>query len=244
MLSAVCAVSMVAMWIMSDRALPRSYRMMDGFGVHTFRLVNVEGKSTFVKFHWKPLLGVHSLVWDEAQQLAGKDPDFHRRDLWEAIDSKAYPEFELALQLLPEEDVDKLGFDILDPTKLWPEGQVPLQRVEKLTLNRNPDNFFSETEQIAFHPGHVVPGIDMSDDPLLQGRLFSYLDTQLNRFGTPNFAQLPINQPKSPVNNFQQDGPCASPTGQGQPTMHPTHSLERPRRPRRRRRAMCIIRQR
>jgi catalase len=195
------------MWIMSDRALPRSYRMMDGFGVHTFRLVNAEGTSTFVKFHWKPMLGVHSLVWDEAQQLAGKDPDFHRRDLWDAIDSKAYPEYELALQLVPEEEVDKLGFDILDPTKLWPEDQIPLQRVGKLTLNRNPENFFAETEQIAFHPGHVVPGIDMSDDPLLQGRLFSYFDTQLNRFGTPNFAQLPINQPKSPVNNFQQDGP-------------------------------------
>ena len=195
------------MWIMSDRALPRSYRMMDGFGVHTFRLVNAEGKSTFVKFHWKPMLGVHSLVWNEAQELAGKDPDFHRRDLWDAIDSKAYPEYELALQLVPEEDGDKLGFDLLDPTKLWPEDQIPLQRVGKLTLNRNPDNFFAETEQIAFHPGHVVPGIDMSDDPLLQGRLFSYFDTQLNRFGTPNFAQLPINQPKSPVNNFQQDGP-------------------------------------
>ncbi|RPH82135.1 MAG: catalase, partial [Nitrospiraceae bacterium] len=186
---------------------PRSYRMMDGFGVHTFRLVNAEGKYTFVKFHWKPLLGVHSLVWDEAQQLAGKDPDFHRRDLWDAIDSKAYPEYELALQLVPEEEGDKLGFDLLDPTKLWPEDQIPLQRVGKLTLNRNPENFFAETEQIAFHPGHVVPGIDMSDDPLLQGRLFSYFDTQLNRFGTPNFAQLPINQPKSPVNNFQQDGP-------------------------------------
>ena len=197
----------MVMWIMSDRALPRSYRMMDGFGVHTFRLINAEGKSTFVKFHWKPLLGVHSLVWDEAQQLAGKEPDFHRRDLWDAIDNKAYPEYELALQLVPEEDGDKLGFDLLDPTKLWPEDQIPLQRVGKLTLNRNPDNFFAETEQIAFHPGHVVPGIDMSDDPLLQGRLFSYSDTQLNRFGTPNFAQLPINQPKSPVNNFQQDGP-------------------------------------
>ncbi len=214
----------MVMWIMSDRALPRSYRMMDGFGVHTFRLVNAEGKSTFVKFHWKPLLGVHSLVWDEAQQLAGKDPDFHRRDLWEAIDSKAYPEYELALQLLPEEDVDKLGFDILDPTKLWPEDQIPLQRVGKLTLNRNPDNFFSETEQIAFHPGHVVPGIDMSDDPLLQGRLFSYLDTQLNRFGTPNFAQLPINQPKSPVNNFQQDGPMRFANRPG-PTNYAPNSL-------------------
>lgn len=212
------------MWIMSDRALPRSYRMMDGFGVHTFRLVNAEGKSTFVKFHWKSLLGVHSLVWDEAQQLAGKEPDFHRRDLWDAIDSKAFPEYELALQLVPEEDGDKLGFDILDPTKLWPEDQIPLQRVGKLTLNRNPDNFFAETEQVAFHPGHVVPGIDMSDDPLLQGRLFSYVDTQLNRFGTPNFAQLPINQPKSPVNNFQQDGPMRF-TNRPGPTNYTPNSL-------------------
>jgi len=194
------------MWIMSDRAIPRSFRMMDGFGVHTFRLVNDQGKSTFVKFHWKPLLGVHSLVWDEAVKLAGKDPDFHRRDLWEAIENKAYPEYELALQLVPEEEADKAPFDILDATKIWPEDQVPLQRVGKLTLDRNPDNFFAETEEVAFHPGHLVPGIDVSDDPLLQGRLFSYLDTQLNRFGTPNFAQLPINQPKSPVNNFQQDG--------------------------------------
>ncbi len=196
----------MVMWIMSDRAIPRSYRMMDGFGVHTFRLVNDKGKSTFVKFHWKPLLGVHSLVWDEAQQLAGKDPDFHRRDLWDAIEAGAFPEYELALQLLPEEDKDKISFDILDPTKIWPEDVIPLQRVGKLTLNRNPDNFFAETEQVAFHPGHVVSGIDVSDDPLLQGRLFSYLDTQLNRFGTPNFVQLPINQPKSPVNNFHQDG--------------------------------------
>jgi catalase len=196
----------MVMWVMSDRAIPRSYRMMDGFGVHTFRLVNEKGTSTFVKFHWKPLLGVHSLVWDEAQKLAGKDPDFHRRDLWDAIENGAFPEYELALQLLPEGEQDKVPFDILDPTKLWPEDQFPLQRVGKLTLNRNPDNFFAETEEVAYHPGHLVSGIDVSDDPLLQGRLFSYLDTQLNRFGTPNFVQLSINQPKSPVNNFQQDG--------------------------------------
>ena len=177
----------MVMWIMSDRALPRSYRMMDGFGVNTFRLVNDQGKATFVKFHWKPLLGVHSLVWDEAQQLMGKDPDFHRRDLWEAIENKAFPEYELALQLVPEEDAEKLPFDLLDATKILPEDQFPLQRVGKLTLNRNPDNFFAETEESAFHPGHLVPGIDVSDDPLLQGRLFSYLDTQLNRFGTPEF---------------------------------------------------------
>ena len=194
------------MWVMSDRAIPRSFRMMDGFGVHTFRLINEQGKSTLVKFHWKPLLGVHSLVWDEAQQLAGKDPDFHRRDLWEAIENKAYPEYELALQVLPEAEAEKVPFDVLDATKIWPEDQFPLQRVGKLTLNRNPDNFFTETEEVAFHPGNLIPGIDVSDDPLLQGRLFSYVDTQLNRFGTPNFVQLPINQPKSPVNNFNQDG--------------------------------------
>ena len=196
----------MVMWVMSDRAIPRSYRMMDGFGVHTFRLVNDQGKSTFVKFHWKPQLGVHSLVWDEAQLIAGKDPDFHRKDLWEAIENGAFPEYELALQLLPEEDKGKVPFDVLDPTKIWPEDLIPLQRVGKLILDRNPDNFFAETEEVAYHPGHLVSGIDVSDDPLLQGRLFSYLDTQLNRFGTPNFVQLPINQPKSPVNNFQENG--------------------------------------
>jgi catalase len=209
------------MWIMSDRAIPRSFRMMDGFGVHTFRLVNDQGKSTLVKFHWKPMLGVHSLVWDEAVKLAGLDPDFHRRDLWEAIENKAYPEYELALQLLPEEEADKVPFDILDATKIWPEDQFPLQRVGKLTLDRNPDNFFSETEEVAFHPGHLVPGIDVSDDPLLQGRLFSYQDTQLNRFGTPNFAQLPINQPKSPVNSFQQDGMMRFTNRPGKANYHP-----------------------
>jgi catalase len=151
------------------------------------------------------LLGVHSLVWDEAQKISGKDPDFHRRDLWNAIEMGAYPEYELGVQLLPEEAQDKVGFDILDATKIWPEDVVPVQRIGKLTLNRNPDNFFAETEQVAVHPGHIVPGIDFSDDPLLQGRLFSYLDTQINRFGSPNFHQLPINQPKSPVNNRQQD---------------------------------------
>ena len=209
------------MWVMSDRAIPRSFRMMDGFGVHTFRLVNEQGKSTFVKFHWKSLLGVHSLVWDEAVKLAGLDPDYHRRDLWDAIDAKVYPEYELALQLVSEEEADKLPFDILDATKIWPEDQVPLQRVGKLTLDRNPDNFFSETEESAFHPGHVVPGIDVSDDPLLQGRLFSYQDTQLNRFGTPNFAQLPINQPKSAVNSFQQDGMMRYTNRPGKANYHP-----------------------
>jgi catalase len=194
------------MWAMSDRALPRSYRMMEGFGVHTFRLINEEGKASFVKFHWKPLLGVHSVAWDEAQNISGKDPDFHRRDLWDAIESGAFPEWELGLQIIPEEDEFKYEFDLLDPTKLIPEELVPVQRVGKLTLNRNPDNFFAETEQIAFHLGHIVPGIDFSNDPLLQGRLFSYTDTQLTRLGGPNFQEIPINRPIVPVHNNQRDG--------------------------------------
>ena len=194
------------MWTMSDRAIPRSFRMMEGFGVHTFRLVNAEGQSTFVKFHWKPQLGVHSLEWDEAQKLSGKDPDYHRRDLWDAIEMGAFPEFELGMQLVTEDEAGNFDFDLLDPTKIIPEDLVPVTPVGKMTLNRNPVNFFMETEQIAFHIGHIVPGIDFSNDPLLQGRLFSYLDTQLNRFGTPNFHQLPINQSKSPINNFNQDG--------------------------------------
>lgn len=196
----------MVMWIMSDRAIPRSYRTMEGFGVHTFRLVNAAGRARFVKFHWKPLLGVHSLVWDEAQKIAGKDPDFHRRDLWDAIASGNYPEYELGLQIIEEDDEFAFDFDILDATKIWPENLVPVRRVGKLTLNRNPDNFFSETEQVAFHPGHLVPGIDFSNDPLLQGRLFSYLDTQLSRLGSPNFAELPINRPVAPVRNNQRDG--------------------------------------
>ena len=194
------------MWIMSDRAIPRSYRMMEGFGVHTFRLVNDQGESTFVKFHWKPALGVHSLVWDEAQKLAGKDPDFHRRDLWDSIEMSLFPEYELGFQLVPEADEMKYGFDLLDPTKIISEDQVPVTPVGKMTLNRNPVNFFAETEQVAFHLGHIVPGIDFSNDPLLQGRLFSYLDTQINRFTSTNWHQLPINQSKAPVNNYQQDG--------------------------------------
>ncbi|MBL9100446.1 MAG: catalase [Myxococcales bacterium] len=195
------------LWVMSDRAIPRSLRMMEGFGVNTFRLVNAEGVSRLVKFHWKPLLGVHSLVWDEAVKLNGADPDFHRRDLWEAIDRGAYPEWELGIQLLPEDaSPDELGFDPLDPTKVWPEQVVPVERVGKLTLDRNPDNFFAETEQVAFCPSHVVPGIDFSNDPLLQGRLFSYLDTQLSRLGSSNFAELPINRPDNPVVNNQRDG--------------------------------------
>ena len=194
------------MWVMSDRAIPRSFRMMEGFGVHTFRLVNDRGKSRFVKFHWKPLLGVHSILWDEALKISGKDPDFHRRDLWEAIANGSYPEWELGLQVIEEEDEHAFDFDLLDPTKIVPEELVPVRRVGRLTLNRNPDNFFAETEQVAFHPGHLVPGIDFTDDPLLQGRLFSYTDTQLTRLGGPNFHEIPINRPIAPMHNNQRDG--------------------------------------
>ncbi|MEO5682458.1 MAG: catalase [Chitinophagaceae bacterium] len=194
------------MWAMSDRALPRSLRMMEGFGVHTFRLINGKGESCFVKFHWKPLLGVHSIAWDEAQKISGKDPDFHRRDLWEAIESGAFPEWELGIQVVPEKDELKYEFDLLDPTKLIPEELVPVQRIGKMTLNRNPDNFFAETEQVAFHVGHVVPGIDFTNDPLMQGRLFSYTDTQLIRLGGPNFHEIPINRPIVPIHNNQRDG--------------------------------------
>src|ERR1044071_4109594 len=194
------------MWLMSDRAIPRSYRMMEGFGVHTFRLINAEGKASFVKFHWKPLLGVHSVAWDEAQKISGKDPDFHRRDLWDAIENGAFPEWELGIQVVPEEDEHKFDFDLLDPTKIIPEELVPVRRIGKLTLNRNPDNFFAETEQVAFHVGHIVPGIDFTNDPLIQGRLFSYLDTQLTRLGGSNFHEIPINRPIAPVHNNQRDG--------------------------------------
>lgn len=182
------------MWAMSDRSLPRSFRMMEGFGVHTFRFVNEEGQAHFVKFHWKPVLGTHSLVWDETQKLAGKDPDFNRRDLWDAIESGNYPEFEFGVQMIREDEEFNFGFDILDPTKIWPEELIPVRIIGKMTLNRNTDNFFAETEQIAFHPGHVVPGIDFTNDPLLQGRLFSYTDTQLSRLGGPNFHEIPINR--------------------------------------------------
>ncbi|ACU59880.1 catalase [Chitinophaga pinensis] len=194
------------MWLMSDRAIPRSYRMMEGFGVHTFRFVNANEESCFVKFHWKPLLGVHSVAWDEAQKISGKDPDFHRRDLWEAIESGNFPEWELGVQIVPEADEHKFDFDLLDATKIIPEELVPVQRIGKLTLNRNPDNFFAETEQVAYHIGHVVPGIDFTNDPLLQGRLFSYTDTQLIRLGGPNFQEIPINRPVVPVHNNQRDG--------------------------------------
>ena len=194
------------MWVMSDRAIPRSLRMMEGFGVHSFRLINEAGKSVFVKFHWKPLLGVHSVVWDEAQIISGKDPDFHRRDLFDAIESGAFPEWELGIQVVGEKDEHKYPFDLLDPTKLIPEELVPVQRIGKMVLNRNPDNFFAETEQVAFHPGHLVPGIDFTNDPLLQGRLFSYTDTQLSRLGSPNFHEIPINRSINTVHNNQRDG--------------------------------------
>ncbi|MBP1971019.1 catalase [Virgibacillus natechei] len=194
------------MWLMSDRALPRSFRMMQGFGINTFRFVNDQGKAHFVKFHWVPVLGVHSFVWDEAQKVAGKDTDFNRRDLYDAIEQGNYPEYELGVQIIEEKDEFAFDFDILDATKLWPEEDVPLKIIGKLTLNRNPDNFFAETEQVAFHPGNVVPGIDFSNDPLLQGRLFSYTDTQLIRLGGPNFHELPINRPVCPFHNNQRDG--------------------------------------
>ncbi len=193
------------MWQMSDRALPRSYAMMQGFGVHTFRMVNAEGKSRFVKFHFKPIKGVHGLVWDEAQKLAGKDPDFHRRDLFEAIERGDFPEFEMGVQVVEEADEFAFDFDLLDSTKIIPEELVPVQPIGKLTLTRNVDNYFAETEQVAFCLSHVVPGIDFTNDPLLQGRLMSYLDTQLRRVG-PNFAELPINRTLAPISNNQRDG--------------------------------------
>ncbi|MDQ3189826.1 MAG: catalase, partial [Pseudomonadota bacterium] len=198
-------ITHMLMWVMSDRAIPRSYRMMQGFGVHTFRLVNAKGEAVFVKFHWNPVLGTHSVVWDEAVKINGADADFHRRDLWEAIEAGAYPEWELALQIFTEEQAEAFSFDVLDPTKLVPEELVPLRPVGKMVLNRNPDNFFAETEQVAFATHHIIPGIDFSNDPLLQGRNHSYLDTQLSRLGGPNFHQLPINASVNQVHNNQRD---------------------------------------
>ncbi|WP_019657270.1 catalase [Variovorax atrisoli] len=194
------------MWQMSDRAIPRSYRMMQGFGVHTFRLVNEEGEAFLVKFHWQPKLGTHSLVWEEAVKISGADPDFHRRDLWEAIDAGEYPEWELGLQIFTEEQAEKFSFDILDATKIVPEELVPVRIVGRMVLNRNPDNFFAETEQVAFCTAHVVPGIDFTNDPLLAGRIHSYVDTQISRLGGPNFHELPINAPIAQVHNNQRDG--------------------------------------
>lgn len=194
------------MWIMSDRAIPRSFAHMEGFGVHTFRLINAKGKSHFVKFHWKPVAGVHSLVWDEAMKLMGKDPDFHRRALFEAIEDGHFPEWELGVQVIPEKDEMKFDFDLLDPTKLVPEELIPVQKIGRMVLDRNPDNFFAETEQVAFCVSNIVPGIDLTNDPLLQARLFSYLDTQLTRLGGPNFNEIPINRPIANVTNNQHDG--------------------------------------
>ena len=196
----------MVMWLMSDRAIPRSFRMMEGFGVNTFRFINDEGKAHFVKFHWKPVLGTHSLIWDEAEIIGGKDPDFNRRDLWDNINMGNNAEFELGVQILEEKDEFMFDFDILDATKLWPEEDIPVRIIGKMTLNRNVDNFFAETEQVAFHPANIVPGIDFSNDPLLQGRLFSYLDTQLLRLGGPNHHELPINRPVCPFFNNQRDG--------------------------------------
>jgi catalase len=194
------------MWVMSDRALPRSYRMMQGFGVHTFRFVNSSGEAAFVKFHWEPILGTHSMVWDEAVKVGGADPDFHRRDLWEAIESGNHPEWELGVQIFTEEQADGFSFDILDATKIVPEELVPVTPIGRMVLDRNPDNFFAETEQVAFCTAHVVPGIDFSNDPLLAGRIHSYVDTQISRLGGPNFHELPINSPLAPVHNNQRDG--------------------------------------
>ncbi|MGP9801313.1 catalase [Rheinheimera sp. NSM] len=194
------------MWVMSDRGIPRSYRMMQGFGVHTFRLVNDEGQAVFCKFHWKPLQGTHSLVWDEAVKISGADPDFHRRDLWEAIESGEFPAWELGLQIFSEARAEGFSFDVLDATKLIPEELVPLVPVGRMVLNRNPDNFFAETEQVAFCTAHVIPGIDFSNDPLLAGRIHSYVDTQITRLGGPNFHEIPINSPLAPVQNNQRDG--------------------------------------
>jgi len=209
------------MWIHSGRALPRSFSMMDGFGVHTFRLINAKGESHFVKFHWKPLLGAHSLVWDEAQKIAGKDGDFHRRTMWDTIDQGGTLEWDLGVQIFTAADAAKWDFDVLDATKLIPEDLVPVRRVGKMVLDRNPDNYFAETEQVAFMTSNVVPGIDFSDDPLLQGRNFSYLDTQLSRLGSPNWQQLPINRPLTPASNNQRDGHMRQTINTGRVSYYP-----------------------
>src|SRR5690606_16625805 len=209
------------MWLMSDRAIPRSFRMMEGFGVHTFRFVNENNESCFVKFHWKPKLGTHAVVWDEALKISGNNSDFHRLDLWEAIESGNFPEWELGVQIVPEADEKNFDFDLLDPTKIIPEEQVPVTIIGRMVLNKNPDNFFAETEQIAFHPGHVVPGIDFTNDPLLQGRLFSYTDTQLFRLGSPNFHEIPINRSIAPIHNNQRDGYMRQAINPGRVSYHP-----------------------
>ncbi|HLV77341.1 MAG TPA: catalase [Marinobacter sp.] len=209
------------LWTMSDRAIPRSYRFMEGFGVHSFRFVNKDGVAKFVKFHWKPLQGLQSVVWNEAVKINGADPDFHRRDLWEAIQRGDFPEWELGVQVFDEEFAEQFEFDVLDATKIIPEEQVPVQRIGKLVLNRVVDNFFAETEQVAFCTQNIVQGIDFSDDPLLQGRNFSYLDTQLKRLGSPNFNRLPINAPKCPMHHFQQDGHMAFTNPRGRANYEP-----------------------
>ena len=209
------------MWIMSDRTIPRSLRLMEGFGVHTFRFLTDDGKSTYVKFHWKPKLGIQSVAWNEAVKINGADPDFHRRDLWHAIHEGNFPEWELGVQLFDDAFADKFAFDILDATKLIPEEEVPIRIVGRLVLDRVVDNFFAETEQVAFMTQNVPPGIDLSNDPLLQGRNFSYLDTQLKRLGGPNFAHIPINAPKCPFANFQQDGHMAMHNPKGRANYEP-----------------------
>ena len=209
------------MWAMSDRAIPRSFRFMEGFGVHTFRLVTAEGKSTFVKFHWKPKLGLQSVVWNEAVKINGADPDFHRRDLWNAIQSGNFPEWEFGLQLFDEKFAESFAFDVLDATKLIPEEEVPIRRVGRLVLDRCVDNFFAETEQVAFCTNNIIPGVDFTNDPLLQGRNFSYLDTQVKRLGGPNFTHIPVNAPKCPFHNFQQDGHMAMVNPKGRVNYEP-----------------------
>ncbi len=214
------------MWAMSDRALPRSLRMMEGFGVHTFRLVNAEGEATFVKFHWRPRLGVQSTLWDEAVKMAGADPDYHRRDLHDAIKAGNFPEWDLAIQVFDEAFADAQPYDVLDATKLIPEEDVPLRIIGRMVLDRWPDNFFAETEQVAFLPTNIVPGIDFSNDPLLQGRLFSYLDTQKSRLGTTNFHQIPVNAPKCPMRNFQRDGMMQTMVPKGRANYEPNSLAE------------------
>ncbi|MEK1928567.1 MAG: catalase C [Pararhizobium sp.] len=219
----------MVMWVMSDRAIPRSFRFMEGFGVHTFRMINAKEESTFVKFHWKPKLGLQSVVWNEAVKINGADPDYHRRDLWEAIKSGNFPEWDLCLQLFDQDFADNFDFDVLDPTKIIPEEILPVQPVGRLVLDRMPENFFAETEQVAFMTQNVPPGIDFSNDPLLQGRNFSYLDTQLKRLGSTNFTHLPINAPKCPFHHFQQDGHMAMRNPAGRANYQPNSWGEGPR---------------
>ncbi|NMA98841.1 MAG: catalase HPII [Phyllobacteriaceae bacterium] len=214
------------MWAMSDRAIPRSLRMMEGFGVHTFRFVNEKGEGKFVKFHWKPVLGIESTTWDEAVKIAGADPDFHRRDLFEAIDKGDFPAWDLGLQVFDEAFAESQPYDVLDATKLIPEKVIPVEIIGRMTLNRNVDNFFAETEQVAFLPSNIIPGIDFSNDPLLQGRLFSYLDTQKSRLGTTNFHQIPINAPKCPFHNFQRDGMMQTLVPKGRANYEPNSLFE------------------